>query len=186
MSASRTLIWLVSLFVLSLGYESLAKAQAQTIKPADAVQTGHDRVLQQLLGEVRELRIAVQKATINHTRFEMLIERMRIEQAHVDTIARQLDNLHSQIADMRVAKPQMEQQIKDAEDLLERTTDLNGRSDLESRIKAMKMTLARFGPEDERLRSREAALDSDLQASQAKLNELNGQLDALMKETKAP
>ena len=80
----------------------------------------------------------------------------------------------------------MEQQIKDAEDLLERTTDLNGRSDLESRIKAMKMTLARFGPEDERLRSREAALDSDLQASQAKLNELNGQLDALMNEMKAP
>ena len=62
----------------------------------------------------------------------------------------------------------------------------DGRSDRESRIKAMKTMLARFGPEDERLRSREAALDSDLQASQAKLNELNGQLDALMNKMRAP
>jgi hypothetical protein len=36
------------------------------------------------------------------------------------------------------------------------------------------------------LRNREATLDSELQNSQAKLNELNSQLDALFNELKTP
>lgn len=50
----------------------------------------------------------------------------------------------------------------------------------------MKDNLARVAPEEESLRNREAALDSEYQNSQAKLNELNSQLDALMSEMKAP
>jgi chromosome segregation ATPase len=116
----------------------------------------------------------------------MLIERVRVQQAHVDALSRQLDNVHSQVAEMKAAKPQMEQQIKDAEDLLDRTPDPNAHSDLESRIKGGKANLARLAQEDERLRNRETALDSELQAAQAKLNELNSQLDSLMSELKGP
>lgn len=116
----------------------------------------------------------------------MLIERVRVQQAHVDALGRQLETFHSQIADLKVAKPQIEQQIKDAEDMLDRTSDPNAHADLESRIKGGKANLARFTQEDERLRNRETALDTELQAEQAKLNELNSQLDALMNELKAP
>jgi len=80
----------------------------------------------------------------------------------------------------------MEQQIKEAEELLERTTDPNARADLESRIKAMKAEYMRFGAEEERLRNREAALDTQLLSAQAKLNELNGQLDSLLHEMRSP
>ena len=87
---------------------------------------------------------------------------------------------------MKAAKPQMEQQIKDAEDLLDRTPDPSAHADLESRIKGGKANLARLTQEDERVRSRETALDTEVQAAQAKLNELNGQLDSLMSELKGP
>jgi len=50
----------------------------------------------------------------------------------------------------------------------------------------MKADFARIGPEEERLRNREVALESEFQAAQAKLNELNSQMDALMNETKGP
>jgi chromosome segregation ATPase len=116
----------------------------------------------------------------------MLVERFRIQQTHVDMVNRRLDDLRTQVADVRAARRQMEQQIKDAEDLLERTTEPNGRLDLESRIKSMKATLARFGPEEERLRTRELGLESELQIAQVKLNELNGQLDVLLNEMKTP
>ena len=159
---------------------------AQANKPAESVETGYDRTLRQLLAEVRELRLAVQRATVTHTRFQIMIERVRIQQSHVDTSLRQIENLRSQIADLRSAKPQMEQQIKDAEELMERTTDPNGRGDIEHQIKAMKGQLARFATEEERLRTREASLETELQASQAKLNELNSQLDALLNEMKVP
>ena len=87
---------------------------------------------------------------------------------------------------MKAAKPQMEQQIKDTEDLLDRTPDPSAHSDLESRIKGGKANLARLTQEDERLRNRETFLETELQAAQAKLNELNGPLDALMNELKGP
>ena len=91
------------------------------------------------------MRLAVERATINNTRFQMLIERVR----------------------------------------LARIVDLNA-PDLESSIKAMKGNLARIAPEEERLLKREATLNTDLQAAQSKLGELNSQLDALMSELKGP
>ena len=57
---------------------------------------------------------------------------------------------------------------------------------MKEEFKNMKAEFARFGPKEERLRSREAAIENDFQASQAKLNELNSQLDALMNEMKSP
>ncbi len=161
-------------------------AQAQSNKPAGSVQGDRDQTLQQLLTEVRELRLAVQRATVSNTRFQMLIERVRVQQGHIDALSRQLENIHSQVADMKAAKPQMEQQIKDAEDLLDRTPDPNAHAELDSRIKGGKANLARLAQEDERLRNRETAIDTELQAAQAKLNELNGQLDSLMSELKGP
>src|SRR5205807_2468399 len=157
---------------------SSPEAVAQTAR--SATQDDHDQTLKQLLTEVRELRLAVQRATVSNTRFQMLIERVRVQQAHVDGLSRQLENLHSQVAEFKATKPQMEQQIKDAEELLDRTPDPSAHADLESRIKGGKANLVRLAQEDERLRNRETALDTEWQDAQAKLNELNGQMDALM------
>jgi chromosome segregation ATPase len=171
---------------VTLCFMSPARTLAQTKNPAESARGDRDQTLQQLLAEVRELRLAVQRATISNTRFQMLIERLRVQQAHVDALSRQFENIHSQIAEMKAAKPQMEQQIKDAEDLLDRTPDPNAHTDLESRIKGGKANLLRLAQEDERLRNRETALDTELQVAQTKLNELNGQLDSLMSELKGP
>jgi chromosome segregation ATPase len=159
---------------------------AQTTKPTASPAEDRDQTLRQLLEEVHALRVAVQRATLNNTRFQMLIERVRVEQTHVDQLRRDLESVRSQIAELRAAKPRMEQEIKDAEEGLDRTTEPNAHADLESRIKTMKAGLARFALEEERLRNREATVDSELQAAQAKLNELNNQLDALMNELKGP
>jgi len=176
-------------FVLGLVmfcFDSPIRAQAQTNKPADSAQGDRDQTLKQLLSEVRELRLAVQRATVSNTRFQMLIERVRVQQAHADALSRQLESVRSQVAEFKATKPQMEQQIKDAEDLLDRTPDPSAHADLESRIKGGKANLVRLAQEDERLRNRETALDTELQGAQAKLNELNGQMDALMSELKGP
>ena len=186
MSLKKSLILGCGLCLVTFCYVSPTRAQAQSNKPAESTQGDRDQTLKQLLTEVRELRLAVQRATVSNTRFQMLIERERVQQAHVDALSRQLENIHSQVADMKGAKPQIEQQIKDAEDLLDRTPDPNAHAELDSRIKGGKANLARLAQEDERLRNRETAVDTEVQAGQAKLNELNGQLDALMSELKVP
>ena len=178
-------------FGLTVGFLTVCfvapiRTLAQTNKPSESAKRDSEETLKQLLTEVRELRLAVQRATVSNTRFQMLIERVRIQQAHVDALSRQLENIHSQVAEMKALKPQMEQQIKEAEDLLDRTPDPNAHANLESRIKEVKSNLVRLAQEDERLRNRETSLDTELQAGQAKLNELNGQLDSLMSELKGP
>src|ERR1700730_9666423 len=143
--------------LVTICFATYTSIQAQTNKPAESVQGDRDQTLKQLLIEVHELRLAVQRATVSNTRFQMLIERVRVQQAHVDALSRQLENVHSQVAEMKAAKPQMEQQIKDAEDLLDRTPDPSAHADVESRIKGGKANLARLTQEDERLRNRETA-----------------------------
>ncbi len=163
---------------------SLPETFAQT--PKSATQDNHDQTLKQLLAEVRELRLALQRATVGNTRFQMLIERTRVEQTHVDSLRHELEAVRSQLSEFQAMKPRMQQQIKDAEDGLDRVTDPNPHADLEARIRTMKADFARIAPEEERLRNREAALDTEFQSAQAKLNELNTQLDALMNDVKAP
>jgi hypothetical protein len=50
--------------------------------PAAAIQ-GAETTLPKLLAEVHQLRVVLQRATLANTRFQMAIERMRIQQAHV-------------------------------------------------------------------------------------------------------
>lgn len=186
MSLKNRLRFACALGLLTLCFTTSSRTEAQTNKPGESAKGDNEQTLQQLLREVRELRLTVQKATVSNTRFQMLIERLRVQQAHVDALSRQLENLHSQVADLKAAKPQIEQQIKDAEDMLDRTPDPNAHAELESRIKGGRANLVRLTQEDERLRNRETALDTELQAAQAKLNELNAQLDSLMSELKEP
>lgn len=185
MSRPGTLVFGCVLFILTFCYGSGRPMQAQTNQPVDTA-PNYDTRLQQLITEVRELRLAVQRANFSHTRVQMLIERLRLQQSTIDGVNRQMDMVRAQLADLRMAKPQIEQQIKETEELLERATDPDGRLDIESRIKSMKARLARLAPEEDRLRNREVALEGELQNLQTKLNELNSQLDALFNELKAP
>jgi chromosome segregation ATPase len=158
----------------------------QTAKPAESAQSDRDQMLRQLLTEVRELRLAVQRLTVTNMRFQMLTERVKTQQAHVDALSGQLEDVHLTVANNLYAKAGMEQQKKDDEDRLDGTTELNAHTELESRIKVVKSNLARLAQEEERLRNHGAALDTELQSAQAKLNELNSRLDLLMNEWKEP
>jgi len=186
MSITKNLIIGCVISLLAFCFISPPMASSQTRTAGAPAQADQDQTLQKLLNEVHELRLAIQRATANSTRFQMLIERTRLQQARVDSLTRQLENIRSQAADMKSAKPQLEQQIKDGEDQLDRTPEPNAHADLDSRIKAAKANLNRMTQEEERLRNREAILDGQLQTEQLKLNELNSQLDVLMNELKSP
>jgi hypothetical protein len=76
----------------------------------------------------------------------------------------------------------MEEQLKYAEDLLERGGEQSRRADVEQQVKEMKSRLSLWSREEEQLREREATLNAELQAEQSKLNDLQGQLDNLVRE----
>jgi len=63
-----------------------------------------DQILKQLLTEVRELRLALQRATVSSIRFQMLIERARVEQGQVDSLSGQLVSVRSQLTKLKLKK----------------------------------------------------------------------------------
>lgn len=76
----------------------------------------------------------------------------------------------------------MEEQIKYVEAVLARLTEQNRRDQVELEVKEMKARVASWSREEEQLREREAALTSELQIEQNKLNELNSQLENMVRQ----
>jgi chromosome segregation ATPase len=139
-----------------------------------------------LLDEVRQLRLALQRANVVSHRLQVTLERVRIQQARVDSISRALEGVRSRLADLRAARPQMEEQIKYAEDLAGSTAGENRRAELEQQIKEMKGRLGVWAREEEQARAREAELSSESQVEQAKLGDLHNQLENMVRELEAP
>jgi chromosome segregation ATPase len=160
-------------------------AGAQVSKPSEPAQGDRDQTLQQLLVEVRELRLALQRTTIINARFQMLIERLKAQQAQVDSINQQLESVRSNLTKLRAAKTQAVAQMKETE---ERLNNLSGeeRTTLEKTTKEVKQWLESKGVEEQQQIQEEVDLTMRLQVAQARLSDLDNQLDALMKELKGP
>src|SRR3984893_3961994 len=103
--------------LVTLCFVASTKTQAQTNKPESAKGDG-DQPLKHLLTEVRELRLAVQRATVSNTRFQMLIERVRVGQVQVDSLSRQLVSVRSQLTKLKAEKVELAPHMKDLEDRL--------------------------------------------------------------------
>ena len=107
---TRNLIIVCALSFIAFGFFCPTRTSAQT-KPA-VVPSEQDQTLQKLLNEVHELRLAIQRATANSARVQMLIERTRLQQARVEVLTRQLENIQSQAADIKGAKPDLSKRSK--------------------------------------------------------------------------
>jgi hypothetical protein len=154
MQLHRTLFLAVSLAGTAFG-QAGAPAQQDT--------------LQALLTEVRQLRQTL-----------VVIQRLAVQQQHVEALSRQLDQVREQIArsaqesnalaaalaanGARLAKEQQSGAV---------------RHDIEDEIKKVKVGMEEKAVLDQQQQARESQLAGQLQAEQAKLNELNDRLDGL-------
>ena len=185
MSLIKSLILGCALCLVTFCYVSPTSAQAQGNKPAESTQGDRDQTLKQLLTEVRELRLAVQRATVSNTRFQMLIERVRVGQGQVDSLSRQLVSVRSQLTKLKAEKVELAPHMKDLEDRLGQSSG-DEHAKIERTLKEFKSWLESKAAEEQQQIEAEADLSMRLQVEQSKLNELNSQLDALMSELKGP
>lgn len=172
--------------VMLAGLSQASPLHAQERRSAESSKEDYQQVLRTLLDEVRQLRLALQRSNALNHRVQITLERLRLQQGRVDSLTRSLENLRSRISDLKNARPQMEEQIKNAEEVMSRATEQNRREDIEHQLKEMKTRLASWSREDEQLREREAALSSELQIEQNKLNELHGQLENMLRQLDGP
>jgi predicted nucleic acid-binding Zn-ribbon protein len=149
---------------------------AQNSKPTE------DKTLQSLLNEVRLLRETLQRINLNSYRSQIIVERIRAQNDRVARLTRMLEDSRDEAANIQVHINQLSESAKSLENRIQQEADLKQRSQLETELKEFKYILDQQRQRYERLRERELRLNTELQAEQGKLSELEGRLDALERE----
>jgi hypothetical protein len=176
----RILICLSTVFLLT------GLASAQTSNLADSAQVDEGQTLRALLKEVRELRLALQRTNLNAVRSQLIFERMRLQTARVDSLARELDNTRAQLFTLRDFRTQGAERVKDYEEQIGQEGDATRRGQLERQKNSMKQNLSSQARREEQLSGRQEQLSLQLQTEQAKLTDLEGQIASFERESSAP
>jgi len=151
-------------------------------KPAAAAQVEEGQTLQNLLTEVHQLRIALQRNNLNTYRAQITVERMRVQQEQVLNVRRELESARNQLLISKRFHTEMADRVKEFESQLGQETDPYRRAALERQYRESKRSFESQVQWEEGLREREAQLVNQQQFEQAKLSELADRLDALERE----
>jgi len=178
------------LFLTTLIFISFGGPQTATGNNATATQGDNGQAMQALVNEVRQLRLAIQGANLGAHRSQVIIERMRSQQQTVDRVAERLRWARDEASRFRMYLPlqqaEIQNRLKLIEDDLSENLGANARRAKERELETTKQRLGMMGQEETRLRENESQLAAQLQIEQAKLAELNDQLDALQRELEMP
>ncbi len=176
------------LIALLAGTQALAQAPAAT--PAAPVASSPEaQLLRALLDEVRQMRLALQRASINTHRAQRLTERLARQQNRVDSLAEEVEQLKTLIQQTQDTARE-EDELKELEATINETPDPQARAQLAQSYTILKRSLARqkeyARQEADRHRERQQQLEATLRQEQSRLAELQDQLDAIERELDKP
>jgi chromosome segregation ATPase len=151
----------------------LAIVHAQTTRPVLTTST----TLEDLLAEVRGLRVEINLAASASIRMQVLVARVGLQEQRINAVARQLADIRQQLPG---TDPRLPGDVDRLEEMLRRApTDLPDRQSIETNLSGMKATLQQQLSRQQALRSQEAELSALLATEQARWTEFNDRLDSL-------
>lgn len=135
--------------------------------------------IQALLVEVRQLRLALERSTSVGLRIQLGVQRIQLQQDRVNRPSRQLQDCRETLASIASNKSQTAGDLKQAELRAGQEQDPARRKQIEATLVRLSAELERQGAHEQQEQAQEIQLSSQLQAEQAKLNDLSDQLDEL-------
>lgn len=148
------------------------QSHAQSATP-NAGRSKQDQVVQELLGEVRQLRIALQHISVNAYRGQVMVERLRLQQEQVNRLTQELTSTRNQIREVKAEQLN----FKDRLDEAEKQQDKGVLS--EEVVRRVRAGLEEFKRQEQVLSEREIQVAAQLETERANLADLNTRLDAL-------
>jgi hypothetical protein len=174
--------------LVTIGLFCPTRMSAQTANRAPASSTievrtqAEELLLRTLVDEVRQLRLTLQRTTLGAYRFQLSFERLRLQQARVDSMTRELESVRLQLDNTKFTRTQFGARAKETQEQLDQEQDVKRRGVLEQQIKEFKRMLSTQTQQEERQTERQMLLHTQLQAEQLKLSDLNNQLDYVERE----
>lgn len=154
---------------------------AQSPKPSEPTRDENTQILKALLEETRLLRLELQRSNSFAQRLVVTLERIRIEQSHLDSMTTSLGTVERQLAEMIATRSRTEREVKESEDKLSEASG-DTKSILEGQIKGMKSQLDALATQEDQARQRQAALSGEIETTKNNLADLNKRVDMMMRE----
>jgi chromosome segregation ATPase len=168
----------VLVMVLSVLFSSPAvSGQAQAQTPA-----GDSRTLQAILEEVRKLRQDLQTTSVTLERMQILLYRVRNQMDVVMRVTQRLEEAHTQATQAKFQRSQIASQVKQQEEALGSAQDSANRKEMENAVARLKEWMEKMADTENEATIKEAESTNELRLEQAKLAELQDQLDRLDKK----
>lgn len=178
-SCSRARAWCcLALFCTPM----LAHAQTPTLD-----RSSPDRAMMEaLLSEVRQLRVALERSTSLVPRIQLATARYQIQQERVDRMERELRTLRAQLSSESSDRDRMTAALRQAEEQLALAPDPAQRKQLEETARAIASGLEEQAGRLQQGLMEESEMSSRLQAEQLKLNDLTEQINQLDQKMQQP
>jgi chromosome segregation ATPase len=170
--------------LLSLPCAALAQQTAAGAPPATEARA-EAQLLKALLDEVRALRLAVQSSSLSQHRAQILIERIGRQQDRIEGLSADLEQLRAEMQELANTN-RYDEELREMEEAINATTDPQARAAQIQAYESLKRSLVRQRQADQqelqRQQERERALDVKLRMEQARLAEMQEQLEAVERE----
>jgi len=186
MSHIKTISVIFLFLLTTIVFASFASPQTTNLNRAKVADGDDAQTVRVLLNEVHQLRLAIQQSQLSGHHTQVVIERMRSQQQIVERLNERLRNTREEILRWKMYFPlqqtEMQNQLKILETSVRESVEPNSRQRYEGEIEITKQRLGLLTQEETLLRERESQLTTQLQIEQAKLSELNDQLDSVQRE----
>ena len=160
---------------------------AFTIVPAGCAQTAAQtpspdtQALQALVMEIRQLRQDLQATTIVTQRVQIVLYRLQMQTAFVTSAASRFEDARTSLGKAQSDAKTISDRVPQMEDFARNAPDAKERKNREDMLAGIKLNAEQLAAVEQRLQSREIDAETQLRAEQAKLADLQDQLDRLDK-----
>jgi len=137
--------------------------------------------LQALVTEIRQLRQDMQATTITTQRVQIVLYRLQTQSALVGRATSRLDDARSSLGNLQSERKNLSLRMIGSQETLKNTQNPAERSSLETMLVQAKAEVERMSADEQRLQSREIDAEAQVRAEQARLGELQDQLERLDK-----
>jgi len=132
-----------------------------------------------LLGEVHELRLAMERSAAVAPRVQLTLARLNIQEQRTGALSAQLDQVRQEQTRTSLETKKMASELEDVQKTLQTTIDASQRRGLELEEEGLKRKLRQQAALDDQLRNRESETTQLLAVEQSRWVDLNAKLDDL-------
>ena len=139
------------------------------------------QALQALVAEIRQLRLDLQATTVTTQRVQIVLYRLQSQTTLVTRANSHLEDVRSSLANLQSEKRNTSARMLQMEETLRSSQSPNERKMSEDLLPQLKAAVDRLAADEQRLQSRVIDAETQYRAEQAKLADMQDQLDRLDK-----